>query len=146
MDPALHCPHCNYDLTGLADSRCPECGAHFDLAEIRTLLSTLPKPMSNVGLLGLLIWPAFTIPILFKWSNQLDWGVEFGLLFVCAVLGVPINSGLFVERMLATIRDRKKLGPFYKFGPGAQILVFVLSLALQMTGVVVGIFIVPLVL
>lgn len=26
----LHCPKCDYDLTGLAEQRCPECGNAFD--------------------------------------------------------------------------------------------------------------------
>lgn len=31
------CPLCQYDLSGLADGRCPECGTQFELAELRTM-------------------------------------------------------------------------------------------------------------
>lgn len=30
----LRCPHCDYDLTGLSNRRCPECGRRFDPHEI----------------------------------------------------------------------------------------------------------------
>ena len=35
----LHCPHCGYDLRGLRDARCPECGTQYTLDELLTLLT-----------------------------------------------------------------------------------------------------------
>jgi hypothetical protein len=35
VDTALRCPQCEYNLTGLAEPRCPECGARFDWEELR---------------------------------------------------------------------------------------------------------------
>ncbi len=35
LQPGLCCPTCEYDLTGLLESRCPECGGVFDAAELR---------------------------------------------------------------------------------------------------------------
>ncbi len=32
----LRCPACTYDLTGLSESRCPECGQTFDAAALRS--------------------------------------------------------------------------------------------------------------
>lgn len=34
-DEGLRCPQCGYNLTGLAEPRCPECGAAFDWAQVR---------------------------------------------------------------------------------------------------------------
>jgi hypothetical protein len=31
---SLHCPSCGYDLTGLPENRCPECGGLFDRNEL----------------------------------------------------------------------------------------------------------------
>ncbi|MCH7872501.1 MAG: zf-TFIIB domain-containing protein [Planctomycetes bacterium] len=36
-DAGLHCPGCHYNLTGLSEDRCPECGRDFDRAELRRL-------------------------------------------------------------------------------------------------------------
>lgn len=33
-DWQVHCPHCNYDLRGLPNHRCPECGGAFEMAEL----------------------------------------------------------------------------------------------------------------
>src|SRR5262249_35041610 len=30
----VHCPLCDYNLRGLTDPRCPECGTHFDWPEL----------------------------------------------------------------------------------------------------------------
>jgi hypothetical protein len=32
----LRCPACDYDLTGLHEHRCPECGAGFDPVALRS--------------------------------------------------------------------------------------------------------------
>jgi len=35
IDYDLECPTCGYDLRGLTEQRCPECGCAFDLAALR---------------------------------------------------------------------------------------------------------------
>src|SRR4029078_9994514 len=36
---ALHCPSCGYNLTGLPEDRCPECGVEFNPLELREAIS-----------------------------------------------------------------------------------------------------------
>lgn len=38
----LHCPHCGYDLTGLTEYRCPECGRGFDENALRRAAAWAP--------------------------------------------------------------------------------------------------------
>lgn len=42
-DSGLHCPACEYNLTGLAEPRCPECGATFSWDELRLRAATGPR-------------------------------------------------------------------------------------------------------
>ena len=43
---AITCPNCGYNLTGLTDTRCPECGARYTLNEL--LASQPGKQMQEV--------------------------------------------------------------------------------------------------
>ena len=40
--PVLACPQCGYNLAGLSEARCPECGASFTLEQ---LMLSRPKPV-----------------------------------------------------------------------------------------------------
>jgi hypothetical protein len=44
-DSGLRCTRCEYNLTGLTEARCPECGAPFDVEVLRELLSGRPRPI-----------------------------------------------------------------------------------------------------
>ena len=55
--PTLHCPQCGYNLTGLAQNRCPECGREFD-PEVEAARSASQQPIGLAGVLIRLIWPA----------------------------------------------------------------------------------------
>lgn len=42
-DSGLRCPECEYNLTGLTDPRCPECGTTFDWDEVRQAAACPPR-------------------------------------------------------------------------------------------------------
>jgi hypothetical protein len=41
----LCCPQCAYNLTGLTENRCPECGTQFDPDDLRRILDGAPMPV-----------------------------------------------------------------------------------------------------
>jgi hypothetical protein len=45
---AMHCRKCHYDLRGLAELRCPECGTEFDPSRPETFLEKLPRQAGPV--------------------------------------------------------------------------------------------------
>ncbi|MBE7504632.1 MAG: hypothetical protein HS113_30935 [Verrucomicrobiales bacterium] len=44
-DSGLRCPVCEYNLTGVAEDRCPECGKPFDRADLLADLAWGPRPL-----------------------------------------------------------------------------------------------------
>jgi hypothetical protein len=44
-DAGLRCPKCDYNLTGLAEDRCPECGEAFNREQLRMLAEGKPGPI-----------------------------------------------------------------------------------------------------
>jgi len=45
LDSGLRCPGCGYNLTGLIENRCPECGGEFDRDRLLALLESGPRPI-----------------------------------------------------------------------------------------------------
>ncbi len=43
VDSGLRCPECEYNLTGLTEPRCPECGVVFDWEEVRRAVANPPR-------------------------------------------------------------------------------------------------------
>lgn len=42
-DAGLRCPQCDYNLTGLSEPRCPECGEAFDWEQVRRAAANPPR-------------------------------------------------------------------------------------------------------
>jgi hypothetical protein len=60
-EPALHCPTCGYNLTGLPENRCPECGGSFvstELARERALKEASQHQARD-------FWYVFAVPLCF---------------------------------------------------------------------------------
>ena len=41
-EPEIHCPKCGYDLKGLREDRCPECGTAFDRVHLEGMQRKYP--------------------------------------------------------------------------------------------------------
>jgi len=67
QDNSLLCPVCDYNLTGLPENRCPECGTPFDLEELAAIARGVPQPLwalqgGQVSQVALLWWTTLTAP------------------------------------------------------------------------------------
>jgi hypothetical protein len=90
----LYCAICGYNLQGLAENRCPECGVAFDPGD----LTPLPKPITLGELLGqLLILPAIL------WGSVLSAMIlgPFGAIPVTISVACQLIGGIMVSRKLA---------------------------------------------
>jgi hypothetical protein len=57
----LHCPNCGYNLTGLPENRCPECGGKFDPARLALRSMCRVRPLGPRGA----VWRILLLPAAF---------------------------------------------------------------------------------
>jgi len=104
--------YCDYDLTGLSENRCPECGAPFDVAQLRRWLARAPKPIRWKALM----FHLFILPGFFILANALAFAADqtwtLQPLLIAATIAIPFASFLTADRVLAARRVRRGQGPF----------------------------------
>ncbi|MEZ6191557.1 MAG: hypothetical protein R3C45_09745 [Phycisphaerales bacterium] len=108
--PTLYCPKCGYNLTGLAEERCPECGERFSRAELAAI-GGIRYPSLGVPLAVLLLPPiVFTVLSFMAFSvdgSSSSSGPMLSFLFVlmglCALAGLALSifTGRRIARRLA---------------------------------------------
>lgn len=65
MEPAIHCPTCGYNLTGLPENRCPECGTAFKRDQLILDRAACLQPIYRTELLLLATAPVGCAWLLF---------------------------------------------------------------------------------
>lgn len=147
----LHCLHCGYDLTGLTEHRCPECGRGFDENALRRAATRFPLTFGEAILQ--LIWIPFVVgaagvvglPIvvcLYALANRYQ---TMGELIALSALSIFVLASLRrthgVARQMVTIQ---RAGHEAAFGGGRVVFftvvlivcMIVLSIALLSIGIV----------
>ncbi len=105
-EPELFCPVCDYNLTGLPENRCPECGGHFDPADLRRLGRRSSKRIGTTGALLLNFWPALVgVPALMLVGGSLGRRVSDGMVAIGLFI-IAINTDITLFGLFPTLRKR----------------------------------------
>jgi hypothetical protein len=92
LDQRLHCPTCGYNLRGLPDGACPECGGRFE----RATLARMERPTVSTAAIRLFVfvWPAIYVCLIAPFVGLLSHGVGLvaGLAFDWAMLGWVLGA------------------------------------------------------
>lgn len=138
-DQHLHCPCCGYDLTGLTESRCPECGTGFDRDVLRRCRQTDVQSMSQRGFyLRLIYFPAwYSLLILIGMSRD---SLAFMMLALAVAIAVLIfgfgAQAIHLARWME-VRDSLQKGPLASAGERRMAIVG-RSIALYLAQFLIG--------
>jgi hypothetical protein len=102
----MRCRGCAYDLRGLAEHRCPECGRAFDPAKPETFLR---RPVQArrllfiaIASLPIMAWPIAVIRL--GWIELLPiWLIPFGPISIITCLSMALEA---VRRSINVLRGR----------------------------------------
>lgn len=116
--PHLHCLECEYDLTGLPNTRCPECGTDFDPDWLRMVIAGSPQAAQPVSPDDNGTWVGFVRMVLTVWYTPREFARGFpprhdpdratAFSMVCYAIGaaILICTGIafaLIERMPALV-------------------------------------------
>ncbi len=128
----LFCPKCDYNLTGLIENRCPECGTPFDPEKLREMLEAAPRPMSIPALAFYVLWPGVVFPALlwFLAFTGLEW--FYGTWAVTVLVVTALNGMVWLDGFVAFLRARADASPYAKYPPGRSVALFVVLFFMQL--------------
>jgi hypothetical protein len=115
IDERLECSECGYDLFGLEENRCPECGHAFNLAELRHPEPSRedPDPIRKWAARLLILVLLLNTVGFYRADDRWSIGRLFGIIEVAELL-LPqaffFAAGLF---LFSTELARKRIGVFY---------------------------------
>jgi hypothetical protein len=101
----FHCPHCGYDLTGLTESRCPECGGEFNWAQLARN-QVVPTMTFGRALLRMLWLPAASTVLGMFVGGTLDnnGGAP------AVIIGCVMGGALLIAAVITSHRFSRRLG------------------------------------
>ena len=111
--PEYHCPECDYDLRGLTEPRCPECGRAFSTREVAAYEKRRWPPQRFFRTLILATIPWFIAYIYFDAIHDTVDRVKVNWMTI-PFLAIPLQLVLVIAAEIAleasSKRERKRFG------------------------------------